>query len=103
VEGELGRIVGFENHAGRTRLGPSQAPFARVVRGHGNDGRSGFEGARRANVIGTYIHGPLLPKNAALCDWLVATALGLPPGGLAPLDDSLEQAAHANALAAAGV
>jgi lipid II isoglutaminyl synthase (glutamine-hydrolysing) len=103
VETDLGQIVGFENHAGRTRLGAGQAPFGRVARGHGNDGRSGFEGARSGNVIGTYVHGPLLPKNAWLCDWLIATALGIDRRELAPLDDSLEDAAHANALDAAGI
>ena len=74
-----------------------------MLRGHGNDGRSGFEGARRANVIGTYVHGPLLPKNSWLCDWLTARALGVEPQALAPLDDSLERAAHAGALRASGV
>ena len=76
-------IVGFENHGGRTRLGPAQAPLGRVLRGHGNDGRSGFEGARTGNVIGTYVHGPLLPKNAWLCDWLTARALGVEPASCA--------------------
>jgi hypothetical protein len=97
-----GVLAGFENHAGRTHLAPGQAPFGRVLRGHGNDGHSGFEGARSANVIGTYVHGPLLPKNAWLCDVLIATALGLEPQQLAPLEDSLEAAAHAVALRAAG-
>jgi CobQ-like glutamine amidotransferase family enzyme len=103
LDTDIGRVVGFENHAGRTRLGAGQTPFGRVVRGHGNDGHSGFEGARSANVIGTYVHGPLLPKNAWLCDWLIATAIGIDPSELAPLDDSLEDAAHANALQAAGL
>jgi CobQ-like glutamine amidotransferase family enzyme len=96
-------IVGFENHAGRTRLAPGQGPLGRVIRGHGNDGRSGFEGARSDNVIGTYVHGPLLPKNSWLCDWLIATALGLDSADLSVLDDTLESAAHANALRAAGL
>jgi hypothetical protein len=73
-----------------------------VLRGHGNDGRSGLEGVRRGSVIGTYLHGPLLPKNAWLADWLVQTALGVVEP-LAPLDDALEDAAHAGARAAAGV
>ena len=68
--------AGFENHGGRTALGPAAQPLGRVLRGFGNDGRSGYEGVRRANVIGTYLHGPLLPKNAWLADWLIATALG---------------------------
>src|SRR3954453_14141686 len=73
-----GRVLaGFENHGGRTRLGPGAQPLGRVLKGHGNDGRSGFEGLRRDHVIGTYLHGPLLPKNAWFADWLVATALRL--------------------------
>ncbi|HET9102033.1 MAG TPA: glutamine amidotransferase [Solirubrobacteraceae bacterium] len=105
VELEPGRprvLAGFENHGGRTTLGPGEAPLGRVLRGHGNDGRSGFEGVRRGNVIGTYLHGPLLPKNVWFADWLIATATGL-PRPLAPLDDTLEDAAHAEARRAAGV
>jgi len=98
-----GVIAGFENHAGRTHLAAGQAPFGRILHGHGNDGRSGLEGARSANVIGTYVHGPLLPKNSWLCDWLTARALGVEAEELAPLEDSLERAAHAGALRAAGV
>ena len=98
-----GTIGGFENHGGRTYLGSGQEPLGRVLRGHGNDGRSGFEGARRANVIGTYVHGPLLPKNSWLCDLLIALALRLAPDALPPLEDSLERAAHSCALRAAGV
>jgi len=97
-----GVIAGFENHAGRTHLAPGQEPLGRLLRGHGNDGHSGFEGARRANVIGTYVHGPLLPKNSWLCDWLTARALRIEPEELEPLEDSLERAAHAVALAVAG-
>jgi lipid II isoglutaminyl synthase (glutamine-hydrolysing) len=95
-------LAGFENHGGRTSLGPGATPLGRVLNGHGNDGRSGFEGVRRDNVIGTYLHGPLLPKNAWFADWLIATALGLELL-LAPLDDELEDAAHAEARRAAGV
>ena len=73
-------LAGFENHGGRTRLGPDATPLGRVLRGHGNNGRDGLEGVRRGNVIGTYLHGPLLPKNAWFADWLIAVALGLPPG-----------------------
>jgi CobQ-like glutamine amidotransferase family enzyme len=94
-------LAGFENHAGRTVLGPGVQPLGRVLRGHGNDGASGMEGARRDNVIGTYLHGPLLPKNAWFADWLIATALGA--GELQPLDDAFEDAAHASARRAAGV
>jgi CobQ-like glutamine amidotransferase family enzyme len=96
-------IVGFENHAGRTRLAAGQEPLGRVIRGHGNDGRSGSEGARAGSVIGTYVHGPLLPKNSWLCDWLIASALGIEQSDLVALDDTLEDAAHANALQAAGL
>ncbi len=95
-------LAGFENHGGRTHLGAGEQPLGRVLRGHGNDGRSGQEGVRRGNVIGTYLHGPLLPKNAWLADWLVRTALGLDEP-LAPLDDRLEDAAHASARRAAGL
>jgi lipid II isoglutaminyl synthase (glutamine-hydrolysing) len=103
VQSAEGTIGGFENHGGRTYLGSGQEPLGRVLSGHGNDGRSGFEGARRANVIGTYVHGPLLPKNSWLCDLLIALALGVAPDALAPLEDSLERAAHSGALRAAGV
>jgi CobQ-like glutamine amidotransferase family enzyme len=65
------RLVGFENHAGRTSLGPSVRPLGRVVRGFGNDGVSGFEGAQFQNLIGTYMHGPLLPRNPWLADHLL--------------------------------
>jgi CobQ-like glutamine amidotransferase family enzyme len=108
IEVDLGHgprvLAGFENHGGRTRLGAAH-PLGRVLKGHGNDGRSGFEGVRggpRDTVLGTYLHGPLLPKNAWFADWLTATALGLAPGELAPLDDALEDAAHAAARRAAG-
>lgn len=94
-------LAGFENHGGRTELAPGAEPLGRVLSGHGNDGKSGFEGARAGNVIGTYLHGPLLPKNAWLADWLIRTALGVED--LPPLDDALEDAAHAAARSAAGV
>jgi len=100
--GERRVLAGFENHGGRSRLGPGEQPLGRVLRGHGNDGVSGFEGVRRGNVIGTYLHGPLLPKNVWLADWLIARALGRDEP-LAPLDDALEAAAHAEARMAAGV
>jgi hypothetical protein len=96
-------LAGFENHGGRTFLGEGQAPLGRVLKGHGNDGRSGFEGAVRGSAIGTYLHGPLLPKNVWFADWLITRALGSPPGSLAPLEDGLEDDAHASALAAAGL
>src|SRR3954469_17299093 len=69
-------LAGFENHGGRTYLGDGEQPLGRVLRGHGNTGSSGHEGVRRGTVIGTYLHGPLLPKNAWFADWLAATAVG---------------------------
>lgn len=94
-------LAGFENHGGRTRLGAGAQPLGRVLRGHGNDGRSGQEGVRRGGVIGTYLHGPLLPKNVWFADWLLRTAIGAER--LEPLDDALEDAAHASARRAAGL
>jgi hypothetical protein len=92
-------IAGFENHAGRTRLDPGAEPLGRVVWGFGNDGESGFEGCRVAAAIGTYLHGPLLPRNPWLADWLLARALAHAsadePPALEPLDDELEAAALA--------
>ena len=76
------------------------------MRGHGNDGRSGHEGVRggpRGTVVGTYLHGPLLPKNVHFADWLTAMALGVPAAELGSLDDALEAAAHAAARRAAGL
>jgi CobQ-like glutamine amidotransferase family enzyme len=93
-------LAGFENHGGRTHLGPGQRPLGKVLRGHGNTGESGFEGVVRDGVIGTYLHGPLLPKNAWFADWLIARCTGTRPG---PLDDALENAAHAEARRAAGL
>jgi lipid II isoglutaminyl synthase (glutamine-hydrolysing) len=99
-----GRVLaGFENHGGRTQLGGTQQPLGRVLKGHGNDGRSGAEGARSANTIGTYLHGPLLPKNVWFADWLIARSLDVEEGELAPLDDELERQAHAGARRAAGL
>jgi CobQ-like glutamine amidotransferase family enzyme len=95
-------LAGFENHGGRTRLGAAESPLGRVLSGHGNNGVDGFEGVRKGNVIGTYMHGPLLPKNAWFADRLIATALAL-GAPLAPLDDELEREAHIEARRAAGV
>jgi lipid II isoglutaminyl synthase (glutamine-hydrolysing) len=104
IEADLGTgpsvIAGFENHGGRTHLGAGEQPLGRVLRGYGNNGDDGFEGVRRRNVIGTYLHGPLLPKNVWLADRLVELALGVE---LAPLDDAFEDAAHRSARRAAGV
>jgi hypothetical protein len=101
IEADLGAgsqtIAGFENHGGRTYLGDGATPLGRVLKGFGNNGTDGFEGVRRGNLIGTYLHGPLLPKNAWLADRLVSLALehryGAPPD-LEPLDDRLELAAQ---------
>ena len=102
LDGERRVLAGFENHGGRTYLGAGVQPLGRVLKGHGNNDRDGQEGVRAGNVIGTYLHGPLLPKNAWFADWLIATALGLSEV-LAPLGDELERAAHAEARRAAGV
>ena len=99
-------LAGFENHGGRTRLGAQTRPLGRVLKGHGNDGHSGHEGARggaHGTVLGTYLHGPLLPKNAWFADWLTATALHRAVSDLQPLDDRFEDAAHAAARRAAGI
>jgi CobQ-like glutamine amidotransferase family enzyme len=104
LEGASDRVLaGFENHGGRTYLGAGQAPLGRVLAGRGNDGRSGLEGARTQNTIGTYLHGPLLPKNVWFADWLIARALAIDPAELAPLPDELERQTHLSALHAAGV
>jgi CobQ-like glutamine amidotransferase family enzyme len=104
IEADLGNgarvIAGFENHGGRTFLGPGERPLGRVLRGHGNNGEDGLEGVMRGTVLGTYLHGPLLPKNVWLADRLIELALGIELG---PLDDALEDAAHASARRAAGV
>jgi len=91
-------LAGFENHAGRTRLDRGAQPLGRVVAGFGNDGESGWEGCRVGRAVGTYLHGPLLPRNPWFADWLLAQALahrlGEPPE-LEPLPDELEHEAHA--------
>jgi len=98
-------LAGFENHAGRTILGPDAEPLGRVVAGYGNDGASGYEGVRSGRALGTYLHGPLLPRNPWLADlllsWAVAHATGEEPVPLEPLADELERAAHAVAAARA--
>lgn len=91
------RFVGFENHGGRTYLGKNVKPFAKVIRGFGNNGEDGTEGAVYKNWIATYSHGPLLPKNPEIADWLIKTALEVKykkEVKLEPLDDSLEKTAH---------
>ena len=93
-------IVGYENHGGRTHLGPGVSPLGKVLCGHGNDAASGYEGCRYRNVLGTYIHGPLLPKNPGVADWLIAQAMERRYGSteLEPLDDTMELAANQTML-----
>ena len=100
--GRRGTLAGFENHGGRTILGPRAEPLAKVIRGFGNDGESGYEGARYKNAFGCYLHGPVLPKNPALADRLLSLALERKygDGSLAAIDDALEARAHAAALKA---
>jgi len=98
--GERRTLAGFENHAGRTILDAGAEPLGRVVAGFGNDGESEYEGCRVQRAIGTYLHGPLLPRNPWLADWLLAAALAHRTGAadivpLAPLPDALERDAHA--------
>jgi CobQ-like glutamine amidotransferase family enzyme len=92
--GQKRQLAGFENHAGRTLLDSDAEPLGRVVHGFGNDGASGFEGCRLGRAIGTYLHGPLLPRNPWFADWLLAQALAHATGGdppaLATIDDELE-------------
>jgi CobQ-like glutamine amidotransferase family enzyme len=95
-------VVGFENHAGRTTLGPGSVPFGTVRHGHGNNDMDGTEGAITKRAIGTYLHGPLLPKNPELADlllgWALEHATGA-PATLTPLDDTLELQAQRAAIA----
>jgi CobQ-like glutamine amidotransferase family enzyme len=104
IDGERQTVVGFENHAGRTRLGPGARPLGRVVSGNGNNGDDGGEGAVQGRVVGTYLHGPLLPKNPWLADRLIAWGLEHGTGrsvDLDPIDDALESMAHAAAISRA--
>lgn len=89
-------IVGFENHGGRTYIG-SHTPLGKVMYGFGNDEKSGAEGVVYKNVVATYLHGPLLPKNPELCDYILTNALKRKYtdfGELSPIDDSLEKKAN---------
>jgi CobQ-like glutamine amidotransferase family enzyme len=97
--GERRTLAGFENHAGRTTLDAGTEPLGRVLYGFGNDGESGFEGCHLESAIGTYLHGPLLPRNPWLADWLLGRALAHAAGGGEPpeleaLPDELEATAH---------
>ncbi|MCY3851620.1 MAG: hypothetical protein OXF75_12615 [Acidimicrobiaceae bacterium] len=105
LDGRASTVVGYENHAGRTRLGSGCAPLGRVEKGHGNNGEDGFEGAVSGRRIGTYLHGPLLPKNPWLADVLLRWALDHAGAAveLEPLDDALEHEAHAVATKRAGL
>ncbi len=105
LDGHTSTVVGYENHAGRTRLGSECTPLGQVEEGYGNNGEDGFEGAVSGRRIGTYLHGPLLPKNPWLADTLLRWALEHAGAGveLEPLDDTLEQSAHATAVARAGL
>jgi len=93
-------LVGFENHGGRTTLGAAATPLASVPRGGGNDGRDGTEGAVQDTIVGTYLHGPVIPVNPELADAILARALAPVTGGapLDPLDDAAERRAHDEAL-----
>lgn len=93
---DWGTVVGYENHSGSTELAPGQQPFGRVRHGVGNNGADGTEGARTRNVVGSYLHGPLLPANPALADHLVAEAARRATGEFVPgeVDDSLAHEAH---------
>ena len=96
-------LAGFENHGGRTHLGPRQRRSAASLKGHGNDGRSRLRGGAQWQHDRHLPARPLLPKNAWFADWLIARALRLDAGELRPLDDALERAAHLSARRAAGV
>ena len=104
IDGVIETVVGFENHAGRTHLGPAARPLGRVISGNGNNGVDSGEGAVQGRIVGTYLHGPLLPKNPWLADrllgWAIEHATGR-PAELTPIDDEIEAAAHAAAVARA--
>jgi lipid II isoglutaminyl synthase (glutamine-hydrolysing) len=93
---EFGTVVGYENHSGITRLGPDQTPLGRVVKGAGNNGEDGTEGARVHHVVGSYLHGSMLPKNPAVADHLIRAAVERRLGAFdaAPLDDTLAERAR---------
>jgi lipid II isoglutaminyl synthase (glutamine-hydrolysing) len=102
--GVVRTLAGFENHAGRTRLDAGAEPLGHVVAGFGNDGESGFEGCRVGRAVGTYLHGPLLPRNPWFADWVLAQALAhrlAEPPVFEPLPDDLEHEAHAVSAARA--
>ena len=94
-------LVGFENHSGKTFLGPGLSPLGKVVKGNGNNGEDKYEGAHEKNIYGTYLHGSLLPKNPQFADQLIEQALVRRYGKikLDALDDHLELQAHKRAIA----
>lgn len=100
LETGFGTVVGYENHSGSTVLGPAQRPFGRVRHGSGNNGTDGTEGARTHNVVGSYLHGPILPANPALADGLLAVAARRATGQWVPgeVDDTVARAAHERQL-----
>lgn len=97
IDSQFGKLIGFENHGGRTYLGKNIEPLGKVQRGFGNNGKDGFEGAIYKNSIGSYFHGPILPKNPKLADHLIKLALEKKynsPIKLVPLENSIEEKAR---------
>ena len=96
IESDLGEIVGYENHSGLTYLNKNQKPFGKVLRGDGNNGADKTEGARTNNVFGSYLHGPILPKNPRLADELICIAATNKYGDFTPakIDDKIAIKAH---------
>jgi len=97
---EFGQIIGYENHSGQTFLQEGVQPLGKVIKGAGNNGQDEFEGARVHNVIGSYLHGSLLPKNPAIADWLIEKAVTKKYGEFTPtvIDDRFAQEARKIAL-----
>lgn len=105
IESPFGKLVGFENHSGKTYLKPEALPLGKVISGFGNNGEDKFEGCKYKNALGCYMHGSLLPKNPVLADWLLKKALELKYSEdikLSELDDRLETQAHEVAIAKFG-
>ncbi|OGE64898.1 glutamine amidotransferase [Candidatus Daviesbacteria bacterium RIFCSPLOWO2_02_FULL_36_7] len=105
IESMFGKLVGFENHSGKTHLKKEAIPLGMVIKGFGNNGKDKTEGCLYKNAIGCYMHGSLLPKNPKLADWLLQKALEIKYGKdikLEPLDDSLELQAHQKAISRFG-
>ncbi|MCQ2531526.1 MAG: glutamine amidotransferase [Saccharofermentans sp.] len=99
--GEVTKVVGFENHSGRTYLGEGEKPFMKVITGHGNNGEDGYEGAVYKNTFCTYSHGSFLPKNPLITDMLIEIAMRNRYGNdyvLPPLDVSVENEARDQAF-----